>query len=154
MARDEGPRRSREAFSQLAGERAVSSYLFLPLSHSIYICFFCVFSFSLALPFASSLAWTPFISSDQWDRNKMDTEPETRPFFRHTFPLPPARRGSKRARAEPCSAFSPYGNRCRAGGQPTRIHRIHKTYKRRCRQHRSVKVYARASSRLVTYECA
>jgi len=26
------------------------------------------------LSFASSLDWMPFISSDQWDRNKMDTD--------------------------------------------------------------------------------
>lgn len=41
---------------------------------------------------ASSLAWIPFISSDQWVRNKMDTGPGTRALF-HLILLSPLTAG-------------------------------------------------------------
>lgn len=70
------------------------------------------------LSFASSLAWMPFISSDQWDRNKMDTDRALgRSSTSSSFSLGCRARGREWA----LLSFSPHENRCRAGGQPTRI---------------------------------
>lgn len=95
-------RRGREAFSQLAAEPPV----LLAVS-----------------PSSCSLAWMPFISSDQWDRNKMDTEPGTRVFFRHPpSPYPSGDgMGVRRVSVSSLSFLSLRENRCRAGGQPTGV---------------------------------
>jgi len=102
------------------------------------------------LSFASPLAWMPFIPSDQWDRNKIDTvslSPSLSLSFWRNFFRPSSAMARKWASF--FLAFSPYANRCRADGQPTRIPIEYIKY---------IRVSGgtereRARSRFVTYEC-